>query len=102
MFTTAVILACLIEIVHIPPAEPLPIGLVHDDVIHDYGFIGHETGETHRLGGNKDYERPNWIRIILMLFTSLCYIASVKARNLRDKMMFIIIASVLSCGVLLF
>jgi hypothetical protein len=102
MFTSALILACLIEIVHIPPAEPLPIGLAHDDVIHDYGFISHEAGETRRLGDDKNYERPSWIRFVLMLLTSVCYIASVKERNLRNKMMLIIIAGVLSFGVLLF
>lgn len=102
MFTTAVIIACLIEIVHIPPAEPLPVGLAHDDIGHEYAFINPQAGETVRLGDDKHYERPSWMRIILMLLTTSCYIASVKVRNLRDKMMFVVIASVLSCGVILF
>ena len=102
MFTTAVILACLIEIVHIPQAEPLPIGLAHDDIRHEYAFINSEAGETVSLGDDKQYERPSWMRIALMLLTMSCYIASVKARNLRDKMMLIITACILSYGVLLF
>jgi len=40
------------------------------------------------------------MRLALLVFTSACYIASVKVRNLRDKMMLIVIASVLSCGAL--
>ena len=101
MFTSTVILACLIEIVNIPPAEPLPIGLAHDDIGQEYAFISSDAGDAPRVGNDEQYERPSWMRLALLVFTSACYIASVKVRNLRDKMMLIVIASVLSCGALI-
>lgn len=102
MFTSAVILACLIEIVIVPPAEPLPIGLIHNGIEHEYAIINNEADETLRLGDDKQYERPSWMRFTFMLLTTTCYIASVKIRNIRNKVMFIIVAGVLSYGLLLF
>ena len=102
MFTSAVILACLIEIINVPPAEPLPVGLAHDDLIHDYGFIGTEDARAQRLRDKTRENVSGFLRIMLMLVTSACYIASVKTRNIRSKMLLIAIGAVLSFGILLF
>ena len=102
MFTTAVILACLIEIVHIPLAEPLPVGLAHDDLVHDHSFIGPEDARAQRLRDETRENASGFLRIMLMLVTSACYIASVKTRNIQSKMLLIAIGAVLSFGILLF
>ena len=101
MFTTAVILACLIEIVHIPPAEPLPVGLAHNDIIHDYGFRDSEDETTHHIRDEKRDNVSGFVRIMLMLLTSACYIASVRTRNIRNKLLLILAGATLSFGILL-
>jgi len=102
MFTSAVILACLIEIINVPPAEPLPIGLAHDDLVHDYGFIGPEDDRAQRLRDETRENVSGFLRITLMLVTSACYIASVRTRNIRSKMLLIAIGAIMSFGILLF
>lgn len=102
MFTSAVILACLIEIINVPPAEPLPIGLAHDDLIRDNGFIGPEDDRAQRLRDSARDSVSGFLRIMLMLATSACYIASVRTRNIRSKMLLIVIGAIMSFGILLF
>ena len=102
MFTSAVILACLIEIINVPPAEPLPIGLAHDDLIRDNGFIGPEDARAQRLRDAARDSVSGFLRIMLMLATSACYIASVRTRNIRSKMLLIVIGAIMSFGILLF
>ena len=104
MFTSAVILACLIEIINVPPAEPLPVGLAHDDLVHDYdhGFIGPEEARAQRIRDAARDSVSGFLRIMLMLATSACYIASVRTRNIRSKMLLIVIGAIMSFGILLF
>ena len=102
MFTSAIILACLIEIINVPPAEPLPVGLAHDDLIHDYGFVGTEDTRAQRLRDATRDSVSGFLRIMLMLVTSACYIASVRTRNIRSKMLLIVIGAIMSFGILLF
>ena len=111
MFTSAVILACLFEIINVPHAEAIPIGLAHDDIGPGYGFISpdevrhidnREEARTVHPSDHAQYDESGWIRIILMIFKSACYVASVKTRNIRNKMMLIMIGAILSFLILLF
>ena len=100
MFTSAVI-ACLIEIINVPPAEPLPIGLAHDDLIRDNGFIGPEDARAQRLRDAARDSVSGFLRIMLMLATSACYIASVRTRNIGADVT-IVIGAIMSFRILLF
>jgi hypothetical protein len=121
MLTSAVILACLIEIINVPVVVPLPVGLAYGDggFSNEYRvgevqqrIINAQNAETNGHQRSLHMVEPglvttrsgghSWIRFILTVSSVLCYVASVRRVSIRDKVILMCLGAVLSYGSFLF
>ena len=115
MFAPAVILACVLEVVNLPHAAPLPVAYGDGGFSDDYmvgntvlvrpGVANPQHGRNLRMvepgHPSRDGGYP-FVRAVVTLASVFCYISSIRASCLRNKLVFIVLGGVLSYGALIF
>lgn len=110
---STIIVACLIDIIDVPPVMPVPVIYGDSGFTNNYHLGNAEpdihTGVNNRQlrmiepsGVSRNANEYPWIRRILAFAGIWCYVLSVRASLLRNKLLFITMGVILSYGSMLF